>query len=388
MPNYFKIFVKSEQFAGVLLLVCTLVALIFANSSFSGFYHNIFILEYDYHIFNSNFHINANHLINDGLMSIFFLHIGLEIKREIISGELSNSKKAILPVIGAFGGMLFPALIFIMFNIGIPTISGWGIPTATDIAFSLTILSLIKGVPKNLKIFLVALAVTDDIGAIFIIGIFYTNYVIFSYLFLATIIILILLALNKYKISNIYLHLFLGAMLWFFISNSGIHSTISGVILAFLIPYDFKNENSMLLKIEKFLHAPVNYFILPLFAFANTGIIIQSNFISSLGSYDSLGIIAGLCIGKPLGILTSVYLSIKFKITELPKNINFIELLGVAILCGIGFTMSLFISTLAYKNHLYIDSSKISVLIASFLSAIIGFLILKFSFKNKIHKIK
>jgi NhaA family Na+:H+ antiporter len=324
---------------------------------------------------------SLHHWINDGLMALFFLLIGLEIKREIISGELSTYQKAILPILAAFAGMVFPAILFLSVNISEPTVSGWGIPTATDIAFSLTVLSLIKGVPKSLRIFLIALAVADDIGAIILIGVFYSANINIFYCFASAIILSILLLMNRKGINKLSYYLILGLLLWQMIINSGIHPTIAGVILAFTIPYDKDSHTSPLHRLEEVLNKPVSFFILPLFALSNTGIILGSDFLHGLTTPDSIGIFLGLCIGKPLGIITVVYLSIKFKLAKLPTNAKIMDIIGLGFVCGIGYTMSIFISTVAYSNQVYIDSSKITVLIASVISALAGLFILIISRK-------
>jgi NhaA family Na+:H+ antiporter len=316
-------------------------------------------------------------------MAVFFLMIGLEIKRELISGELSSYQKAILPGIGALGGMIVPAVLFAAFNFGKPSISGWGIPMATDIAFSLAVLSLIKGIPKSIRIFLVALAVADDLGAIMVIAVFYSESLQLIYLGGSIVIFFILIYMNKRNVQKLSYFVILGLVLWFLILQSGIHSTIAGVLLAFTIPYNRYTEDSPLHKFEAVLHKPVNFIILPLFALANTGIIIESNFLASLKSSDSLGILFGLVLGKPIGIFTAVYLSVKLGVAQLPLNRRLLEFLGVGFICGIGYTMSIFISGLAYKDVLLIESSKISVLVASLIAAVIGFIVLYLMFSRK-----
>lgn len=385
MFDYFKKFISSEQAGGTMLIICTTIALMLGNSHISEEFFKFWEIKLGISANGYIFEKTLHHWINDGLMAVFFLLIGLEIKREIISGELSTYQKAILPIFAALGGMVFPALLFILSNIGEPTITGWGIPTATDIAFSLAVLSLIKGVPKSLRIFLVALAVSDDIGAILLLAVFYADAVNFLYISGAILTFIMLLLLNHFKVKKLSYYIISGIILWLFVLNSGIHSTIAGVLLAFAIPFDKDNIHSPLHRLEEVLYSPVNFFILPLFALSNTGIIIESNFIGSLASADSIGILLGLIIGKPLGILSAVFLSIKLKFAKLPSDIKLIHLLGVGFLCGIGYTMSIFISTLAYSNQAFIDSSKITVLVASSISALIGLLIL---FISKIKFVK
>jgi Na+:H+ antiporter, NhaA family len=385
MFDYFKKFINSEQSGGIMLMICTIIALLLANSQISAEFFKFWETTLGFSANGYLYQKTIHHWINDGLMAVFFLLIGLEIKREIIEGELSTYQKAILPIFAAFGGMIFPALLFIITNLGQPTLSGWGIPTATDIAFSLAVLSLIKGVPKSLRIFLVALAVSDDIGAIILLAVFYAKTINLLFITTSIIMVLILFTLNHFKVKKTSFYIILGIILWVFVLNSGIHSTIAGVILAFAIPFDKDKRISPLHGLEEVLYTPVNFLILPLFALSNTGIILESNFIKSLSSPDSIGILLGLIIGKPLGILSFVFLSIKLKIAKLPSEIKLVHLLGVGFLCGIGYTMSIFISTLAYTNQGFIDSSKITVLVASCISAIIGLSILSLS-KTKLIK--
>ncbi|MCX6152930.1 MAG: Na+/H+ antiporter NhaA [Candidatus Kapabacteria bacterium] len=381
MISYFRKFFTSEQSGGLILLICTAISLIIANSQLSSAYAEFFEIKLGPTLMGFVFQKTIHTWINEGLMAVFFLLIGLEIKREMISGELSSYQKAILPVISAVGGMIMPAFLFFIVNHNKPTVSGWGIPTATDIAFSLAVLSLIKGIPKSIRIFLVALAVADDIGAIILIGVFYTSSFNLLYCALSLLVFAILFIINKLKVKNIVYYLALGLILWLVVMFSGIHSTIAGVLLAFTIPYEKGNRNSILHKIENFLFKPVAYIILPLFALANTGIEIQNSFFNLIKSPVSIGIIIGLCLGKPLGIVSAIYISFKCKISPLPTNTSFLNLIALGFICGIGYTMSIFISTIAFSNHVFINESKITVLIASVISASIGLILFKISKK-------
>ncbi len=384
MRNYFLKFIHSKQAGGFILLLCTLIALMIANSEMAHYYFSIWEMKIGFIGNDYVFQKTLRHWVDDGLMSVFFLLVGLEIKREFISGELSSAQKAILPGFAAIGGMLVPALLFAFYNQGTATADGWGIPMATDIAFSLAVLSLIKGVPNSLRIFLVALAVADDIGAIVVIAIFYSHTINLIYLSGAMLVLAILMYMNKKKVYKVSWYLIFGIILWLLILQTGIHTTIAGVILAFTIPFNMERENSPLHKLEASLHTPVNFFILPLFALANTGIIIQSgNFLSGLQSNESLGIILGLVLGKPIGIIGAVLVMSIFKIAKIPEGTNLWQFLGIGFICGIGYTMSIFITGLAYVNPEIVDSSKIAVLVASSLAAIIGFLIVKLTTHKK-----
>ena len=296
LTKLFTSFFESEKAGGLILLICTAFSLLISNSSFSESYFAI----WHHPIANHSF----EHWINDGLMAIFFLMIGLELEREVYIGELSKLKEAILPISGALGGMIFPALIFLLFNFGTETQSGIGIPMATDIAFALGVLSLVgKNVPNSLKIFLTALAVIDDLGAIIVIALFYTKTLYFVNLIISLSIFAGLLVLNRMKVNNLWIYLLAGVFMWYFMLNSGVHATITGVLLAFAIPFQDGSENTISYKLEQFLHKPVAFFILPLFALANTCIALGDNWTKDLNQTSSVGIIAGLMIGKPLGIL-------------------------------------------------------------------------------------
>jgi NhaA family Na+:H+ antiporter len=344
--------------------------LVISNTSFSESYFDI----WHYPLANHS----LEHWINDGLMAIFFLMIGLELEREVYIGELSKIKDAILPISGALGGMIFPALIFLLFNFGTKTQSGIGIPMATDIAFALGILSLVgKNVPNSLKVFLTALAVIDDLGAIIVIALFYTKTLYFANLLISLAIFAGLLVLNRMKVYQLWIYLVAGVFMWYFMLNSGVHATITGVLLAFAIPFQDGSENTISYKLQHFLHKPVVYIILPLFALCNTAIIIGPDWVHNFTEHYSLGIIFGLIIGKPLGIIIFSYLVIKFGLAKIPRDLNLKKLLGAGFLGGIGFTMSIFISLLAFEDAEIINNAKFMILVASTLSGIIGFLWLK-----------
>ena len=372
----FNAFFKSEKSGGILLILATIMSLFLANSMFQ--------LEY---ISFWNTEIAGNsivHWINDGLMTIFFLLIGLELEREIYNGELSNRKKAALPIFGALGGMLIPALLFSVINFGTKTQSGAGIPMATDIAFAVGILSLLgKNVPTSLKIFLTALAVIDDLGAIIIIAVFYTSTISFLNLGIALSVLGFLFALNRYKIQSIIPYSIGGIIMWYFMMHSGIHPTIAGVLLAFVIPFGDGSEKSTSAKLQHFLHKPVAFLILPLFALANTCLIINGDWHSILLQSNSLGIILGLIVGKPFGIFIFTFLGVYLGLCELPKDLKWKNILGAGFLGGIGFTMSIFITLLAFSDSELIVSSKIAIVIASTIAAIIGYFSLKSTLKLK-----
>ncbi len=370
LTKLFTSFFESEKTGGLILLICTAFSLVISNTSFSESYFDI----WHYPLANHS----LEHWINDGLMAIFFLMIGLELEREVYIGELSKIKDAILPISGALGGMIFPALIFLLFNFGTKTQSGIGIPMATDIAFALGILSLVgKNVPNSLKVFLTALAVIDDLGAIIVIALFYTKTLYFANLLISLAIFAGLLILNRMKVYQLWIFLVAGVFMWYFMLNSGVHATITGVLLAFAIPFQDGSENTISYKLQHFLHKPVVYIILPLFALCNTAIIIGPDWVHNFTEHYSLGIIFGLIIGKPLGIIIFSYLVIKFGLAKIPRDLNLKKLLGAGFLGGIGFTMSIFISLLAFEDAEIINNAKFMILVASTLSGIIGFLWLK-----------
>lgn len=371
LTKTFKAFFENEKSGGLLLLFVTIISLSLANSSFSAEYISIWEKDINGH--------SITHWINDGLMAIFFLLIGLELEREIYHGELSSIKNASLPIMAAFGGMLVPAAIFLALNFGTATQNGAGIPMATDIAFAIGILSLLgKKVPASLKVFLTALAVIDDLGAIIVIAVFYTTSISFINLAIALGIWIFLFVLNRMKIYNLIPYLIGGIFMWYFMLNSGVHATITGVILAFVIPFGDGSEKSASYKLQHFLHKPVAFVILPLFAIANTCIAIESDWHVGLNHPNAYGIILGLVIGKPLGILLFSSIGVTAGLCSLPKNLKWAHILGAGMLGGIGFTMSIFITILAFKDPEIIVFSKIAILIASILSGIIGFVYLRY----------
>lgn len=422
-------FFREQSISGFLLLAATILAIVVANSScgeaFINFWNTpITIAAGSYFQFN----FTIEQFINDGLMTIFFIVVGLEIKRELIQGELSTKEKALLPVAGALGGMVVPAFIFLFFNSGKPEIAGWAIPMATDIAFSLTVVSLLgKKVPLSLKVFLTALAIVDDLGAIVIIALFYSHDTHLLYLFYSMLVVLALLIMNWKNVRNIYLYIFVGSFLWIFLHHAGVHATISGVILAMTIPFRFKNQEKIIeahlgevlafsklvesretkkdpavrdqvieeiRKISTKIEAPLNtmlyllagfssYIIMPLFALSNAGVKLEYSAVAELGSTMSLGIIFGLLLGKPIGITLMTFITTKLKITTIPKGVRWFDIFCVNILAGIGFTMSIFVTKLAYTDKYFIETAKISIILASILSGMIGYFIICISNKTK-----
>ena len=374
----FQQFFNSEKAGGLILIACTVISLLVANSSFGADFVHFWHIKLPLQIGKVNIPFSLEEWINDGLMTIFFLMVGLEIERELYIGELSSFKNAILPAMAAVGGMAIPALIHYLFCYGKPEAAGNGIPTATDIAFSLGVLSLIgKRIPLSLKIFLTALAIIDDLGAILIIGIFYTQTFSFLYLFFALLVLATFLVFNKLNIQSLWAYLPAGILLWYFLFRSGIHPTLSGVLLAFAIPFNKKNEHQPSSILQHALHRPVNFIIIPLFALANTAIQLPDTWKSEIFSANSLGIELGLLLGKPIGIVGFTLLGISMGIAKLPGEINTRKLVGMGMLAGIGFTMSIFISTLAFStNPDLIQSSKVAVLVASLLAAVTGWFIL------------
>lgn len=366
----FQEFFKSERTGGILLIICTVLSLLLANSAWADSYLHFW-------------HVSAGpkpieFWVNDAAMTIFFLLVGLEIKREFIQGELSQKEQALLPVIAALGGMLIPAGIHFFLNKNTATASGYGIPMATDIAFSLAILSLLGNkIPNSLKVFLTALAIIDDLGAIIVIAVFYTAHLNWLYLGAALGILIVLWMMNRMRVKFLAIYLLPGMVLWYLFYRSGIHATISGVLLALVIPYGSEPSNSPSHKLQHLLHGPVAFFILPLFALCNTAIQIPSNWHQELLSTNSLGIMAGLVVGKPLGILLAILLAVKFGWCKFQQGINWSTLTGAGMLAGIGFTMSIFISLLAFQDQELIISSKMAVMAASLVSGIAGYSWLK-----------
>lgn len=416
-------FLHKEASGGILLIACTIVALIWANSPFADSYHHLWYTYLSIDLGGLGLKYSIHHWINDGLMVIFFFVVGLEIKRELLVGELSSVKKASLPIAAALGGMIFPALIYTIFNMGSEGSSGWGIPMATDIAFVVGILALLgKRVPLALKIFILALAIVDDIGAVLVIAVFYTSQISFVSLMIAAGLLILLVVMNKMGVRNLLIYTLVGIALWLAFLKSGVHATVAGVLLAFTIPasarintkkftyesgsliHDFDNagehgsdvltnserlsiveqiENNcekILTPLQRFehdLHPWVSFFIMPVFALANAGVTIGSGLSSALTHPVSIGIILGLFIGKQIGIFSFSYLAVKLKLAAEPEGVSWMKIYAASILAGIGFTMSLFIANLAFNSPELLNISKVGILSGSLLSGIIGFVVLK-----------
>ncbi len=377
LTRLYKEFFDSEKAGGLILVFVTVLSLVLANSAWQTNYINFWHFDLGGH--------SIVHWINDGLMTVFFLLVGLELEREIYWGELSDIKNATLPIFGAIGGMLIPAGLFLLINVGTDKQSGAGIPMATDIAFAIGILSLLGNrVPATLKIFLTALAVIDDLGAIIIIAIFYSTSLAVANLFIAIGIFGFLLILNRLKVHNLIPYLIGGVVMWYFMLHSGVHATITGVLLAFAIPFGNGGERSPSYILQHVLHKPVAFFILPLFAIANTCIAIGDSWQSGLGQASSLGIIIGLVIGKPLGIWLFSFIGVGLGFCVLPTDLKWTNIIGAGFLGGIGFTMSIFITLLAFDNEEIINNSKIAIIIASIIAGAIGIIWLKLTLKNQI----
>ena len=383
----FRWFFKLEAASGLVLLIAAVIALIISNSNLSDYYFSILNAHILIGTINFGLNLSVLHWINDALMAIFFFVVTLEIKREFIQGELSKPKQALLPIIGAVGGMALPALIYVIINFETGyTLRGWAIPSATDIAFSIGVLSLLGSrIPISLKVFLTALAIIDDLGAIIIIAFFYSTELQYTYLLLMLGSFIALLIFNKLGIKKFAPYLLVGLFLWHFTHGSGIHSTISGVLLATVIPHrKHEKDYSLLLKLEHVLSPYVAYGIMPLFAFANAGVVLNNISFNSLLSPVPFGILCGLFFGKQIGVFLFSFLSVKLKIAEMPSNSNWIKFYGVGILTGIGFTMSLFVGNLAFANISGdLDGVKIGVLTGSFLSAFVGYFMLLIVTKKK-----
>ena len=382
----FTWFFKLEAASGLVLLIAAIIALVISNSNFSELYFNTLEQYLFIGIKSFGLKLTIHHWINDLLMAIFFFFVTLEIKREFIQGELSNLKKALLPIIGAIGGMLIPALFYVVINFeNSETLNGWAIPSATDIAFSLGILSLLGSrVPISLKIFLTALAIIDDLGAILIIAFFYSGDLSISYLSLILISYITLLFLNKHGIKIFTPYLIIGAFMWFFTYKSGIHATIAGVLLASTIPHRIKAKDfSLLIKLEHAISPYVAFLIMPIFAFANAGVSLDGLSLLSLLEPVPLGILLGLFVGKQVGVMVFSFVAVKLRAAQMPDNSSWLSLYGVSVLTGIGFTMSLFVGNLAFAQNIqYIDGVKIGVLAGSLLSTVFGYIILLFSTKK------
>lgn len=379
LSKLFTEFYESGKLGGIILIICTILTLIFANSPFSAAYFDFWHHYTDLSFGPVNLKLSNEHWVNDALMTIFFLMVGLEIERELYVGELRSIKKASLPIAAAIGGMALPALIHFSLNVGRQTVTGYGIPMATDIAFSLGILSLLGNrVPTNLKIFLTALAIIDDLGAVAVIAVFYTEDISNTYLFTAIGIFLGLMILNRMGVRKLLIYLIPGVVMWYCMLQSGVHATITGILLAFALPFTGEENNSNpSYALQHFLHKPVSFVILPIFAIANTGIPLSAESFKSLSSPNSLGISLGLFFGKPIGIFLACFLMVKTGLGRVPFDMNYKTILGAGILAGIGFTMSVFITNLAFSDPDYIVESKLAILLASLLSGIAGFIFLK-----------
>jgi Na+:H+ antiporter, NhaA family len=377
LTKLFREFLESEQAAGVILILCTLTAIVIANSPFGYAFLDLWHSPIGFELGDIDLKYSVEHWINDGLMAIFFFLIGLEIERELYVGELSNLKNASLPIVAALGGMAIPALLHFLLNWGTATQGGIGIPMATDIAFALGVLSLLGNkVPVALKIFLTALAIIDDLGAIIVIALFYVHDFSLLYLVLALGIFVGLLILNRLRVHRLLFYLIPGLVMWYFMLKSGIHATLAGVLLAFSIPFAHGDEGSPSYKVQHCLHKPVAFIIMPLFALANTGIILSGNWLESLTTSNSLGILVGLLLGKPLGIVLFTLAAVKLRISQLPTDVAWRHIVGAGFLGGIGFTMSIFIALLAFSNPDIIQSAKMSILLSSLLAGATGFVML------------
>jgi len=377
-------FIDHPSASGVLLLISVVASLIIANSAFAIPFQAILNSHTGFYVGKLQLIYPLISWINDGLMAIFFLMAGLEIKREIIEGQLSEFKTASLPVLCAIGGMLVPAGIYYLFNINTPTANGWGIPMATDIAFAVAILNAIrKIVPPALKVFLTALAIADDLGAIIVVAVFYTQSIEFTYLLYAAAVFAVLMVLNFMDVKNIWFYIIPGIVMWYFVHHSGIHATIAGVLTAMAVPVRTKTGHEPASLFEHKLHNPVNFIILPLFALANTNITFKAEMLQGLISPLGLGIVAGLILGKPIGIIGMAYVAVKTRLSKLPQQVRWPHIAGMGLLAGIGFTMSIFISLLSFSDELLQTEAKFAVLLASVLAALSGFVLLKvYSGKN------
>lgn len=384
ITDYFRKFLHSSQSSGIILILCVLVSLFVANSSAGSAFQNLLDTKIGTDLFQLNYPVSI--WINDGLMAIFFLLVGLEIKREIVEGELSTFKSASLPIVAAVGGMVVPGLIYFYYNQGTDYAGGWAIPMATDIAFSLAIISMLgKRAPLSLKIFLAALAIVDDLGAIMVIAIFYTDQLHWLYLGLSGAMVVILILLNVFSFKKHIFYLVPGIFLWYFMHHSGIHATIAGVLLAFTIPTNISTTKiSPLEKLEQKLHLPVNFLIMPIFALTNTNITFKEGMVDGLFTNFGYGIIFGLIFGKIIGINLFSYIFIKLKISSLPDKSSWSQMLGAGFLAGIGFTMSIFIALLSFKGqHEIQDEAKFAILVASVIAGFAGFSILKYIGKKR-----
>jgi NhaA family Na+:H+ antiporter len=375
LSKIFRNFFQSEKSGGFILIVCTIFSLLFSNSLWGDAYIRFWNIVIQGH--------SIQDWINDGLMAVFFLLIGLELKREIVDGELSNFKLALFPIVSALGGVVVPILFFLLFNLNTSAKNGAGIPMATDIAFAIGILSILgKSVPTSLKVFLTALAVIDDLMAILVIAFFYTTNLCLLFIGLALFVFILLMILNRLNVRNLIPYLLGGVLMWYFMLHSGVHATLSGVLLAFAIPFEKNNDKNLSIKLQHSLHFPVAYVIIPLFALANTCIVFNTHWMVGLYTNLGLGIIFGLVIGKPLGIILFYSVSVYFGWCKLPDSLKWKHIAGVSILGGIGFTMSIFITQLAFQQPQLIDESKIAIIFASIIASTSGLIALKLILKK------
>ncbi|WP_017258566.1 Na+/H+ antiporter NhaA [Pedobacter arcticus] len=380
----FKSFFQSESTGGVILMVCVVLSLIIANSSLGQSFSDFLALNLGFENSTIDLKYPVILWINDGLMAIFFLMVGLEIKRELVEGELSSIKQASLPIMAALGGMLVPALIYFAIDHSPETGHGWGIPMATDIAFAIAVLSILGSkVPNSLKIFLTALAIVDDLGAILVIAVFYSKEMHLAYLGYAGIVFAILIAFNYFGVKKIYFYIIPGIVMWYFIHHSGVHATIAGVLTALTLPTNDTAKASPLERLEHMLVKPVNFLIMPIFAIANTNIKFESEMVSNITSGVSVAIICGLVLGKPLGILSFSWLSVKLKLSKLPEQTKWSQIAGLGLLGGIGFTMSIFIALLSFNDVEHQTQAKFSILIASISAGVLGYVVLSYLGKKR-----
>ena len=370
----FKEFFESSTGGGIILFICVVLALIIANSPLGEGLLTFLSTTVGFENESIQLNYSIKQWIDDGLMAIFFLLVGLEIKRELVEGELASPKKAALPIFAAIGGALLPAGIYFIFNHNEPTHHGWGIPMATDIAFALAVISMLdKRVPASLKVFLAALAIVDDLLAILVIAIFYSSELHYTYLLYAGGIFALQLAFNKFGVKNILAYIIPGIFMWYFIHHSGIHATIAGVLTAMTLPTTPDEKESPLEKLEHLLAKPVNFIIIPIFAFVNTAIVLSTDMLGGLTSPMGLGIILGLIVGKSVGILLTCWLCVKSGLSSLPEGAGWKHMFGVGLLGGIGFTMSIFVAMLSFSDALHIEEAKLAILVASLLAGVLGY---------------
>lgn len=381
----FKQFLASSTGGGIILFICVILALFMANSPWSEGLNSLFSTVVGFENESVQLSYSIKQWIDDGLMAIFFLLVGLEIKRELVEGELSSPRQAALPIFAALGGAILPALIYTAFNFNQPfSQHGWGIPMATDIAFALAVISMLgKKTPASLKIFLAALAIVDDLLAILVIAVFYSSDLHFTYLLYAGGIFILLLLFNRLGVKSLLAYIIPGLFIWYFIHHSGIHATIAGVLVAMTLPTTVDDKESPLEKLEHLLARPVNFIIIPIFAFANTAITLHSEMIGGLTSTMGLGIIVGLIVGKSIGILGTSWICVKSGLSKLPEGAGWKHLFGVGLLGGIGFTMSIFISMLSFNDPILVEEAKLAVLVGSLVSGSLGYLYLSGLAKKK-----